>query len=540
MTSTTIVTTALPYANGPLHLGHMVEHIQADIWVRNQRMQGNTCLFLSGDDAHGTPIMLRANEQGITPEALIASVQSAHQQDAKDFLIDYDYYGSTHSTNNQQLVYDIYNKLREQGLITTRPIEQAYDEQAGMFLPDRFVKGTCPSCGAADQYGDNCDVCGATYSPIDLIDPYSTVSNTTPTRKTSTHYFFTLSAIQSTLETWIHQADIQPAVRNKLQEWLQSTLRDWDISRDGPYFGFPIPDAENAFFYVWVDAPIGYFSILQSYLESQGSDDFARFITPNSEDKLIHFIGKDITYFHGLFWPAMLHAANYKRPDAIYAHGFLTVNGAKMSKSKGTFITARTYLESLPPEYLRYYLATRLSDGVDDLDLHWEEFTQKINADLIGKVINIASRTSGFITKKFDGKLADQLHNRAIVDAALAKKSDIIQLYNERRYSQATATIMQLADTANQYIAQQAPWQLSKDPDQAILVQQVCTTSLNLFKILITYLAPILPETAAKSRDFLQVNDTSWEGADQLLLGHTIAPYRHLLTRVESQHIPTE
>lgn len=540
MTGTTIVTTALTYANGPLHLGHMVEHIQADIWVRNQRMQGNTCIFLSGDDAHGTPIMLRANEQDTTPEAMVADIHAHHQQDAKDFLIDYDYYGSTHSTNNQQLVYDIYEKLQKKGLITTRAIEQAYDEQAGMFLPDRFVKGTCPVCKATDQYGDNCDVCGATYSPIDLIDPYSTLSNTTPIRKTSTHYFFTLSALQATLEAWIDCADIQVPVRNKLQEWLQSSLRDWDISRDAPYFGFPIPDADHAYFYVWVDAPVGYFSILQSYLQSQERSDFTRFITPDSEDKLIHFVGKDITYFHGLFWPAMLHAANYKRPDAIYAHGFLTVNGQKMSKSKGTFITARTYLDNLPPEYLRYYLATRLSDGVDDLDLHWEEFMHKINTDLIGKVINIASRTSGFITKKFDGKLASQLHNPTIITNALAKKADIIRLYNERRYSQATATIMLLADTANQYIAQQAPWQLNKDPEQALLVQEVCTTALNLFKILITYLAPILPETARKSRQFLQVDTMNWDSLEHILLGHTIAPYRHLLTRVELPQIPTE
>jgi methionyl-tRNA synthetase len=541
MTEKALITTALIYANGPLHLGHIVEQIQADIWVRNKRMQGVDCVFISGDDAHGTPIMLSAAKQNITPEEMIKTIHMEHKNDSKDFLISYDYYDSTHNETNKEIVYDIYAKLKQQELIHTKNILQAYDETKGMFLPDRFIKGSCPKCGAKEQYGDNCEACGATYSPVDLIDPYSTLSNTKPTTKESEHYFFKLGSMQTQIEAWLSSAPIQAAVGNKLQEWLNSSLRDWDISRDAPYFGFNIPGADDKFFYVWLDAPIGYFGILKNYADTTSANiNFAEYINPDSDIKMYHFIGKDITYFHGLFWPAMLAAAKYKLPEAIYAHGFLTVNGKKMSKSKGTFITARQYLDKLSPEYLRYYIATRLADGVDDLDLNWDEFTTKINSDLIGKVINIASRTSGFIHKKFDGKLSGNLDDENIIATMLEAKDTIIKHYDNRQYNLATNKIMQLADKANQYIANKEPWKQIKDPKLHDQVHKVCTTSINMFKIIITYLAPILPETAKNSMDFLNINSLDWQEIDNILLNHEIKPYKHLLARVDKKDIPTK
>lgn len=533
---TMLVTSALPYGNGHLHLGHLVEHIQTDIWVRAHRLQGIDCISICGDDAHGTPIMLKAEQLGMTPEALTAAMQASHEADFKAFAIDYDQYHSTHSAENQQLANAIYAKLQAAGAIVSHTVKQAYDPVKNMFLPDRYVKGTCPKCGAADQYGDNCEACGATYAPTELKNPVSAISGATPIEKESLHYFFDLPKYESLLQAWTAQGHLQPEVANKLAEWFDSGLRQWDISRDAPYFGFPIPGTTDKYFYVWLDAPIGYMASFARYCQRTGLD-FDRFWQAESNTELYHFVGKDIVYFHALFWPAMLAASGHRTPTAIYTHGFLTVEGQKMSKSRGTFIEARTYLQHLHPEYLRYYFAAKLNGRVDDLDLNFEDFMQRVNAELIGKVVNIASRCAGFINKRFDGQLSDSLHDPALWSALLAPKAEILAAYTQRDTAKAIRLIMDCADLANQYIDQHKPWALAKDESQMAAVQAICTMGLNAFYLIMSYLKPVLPMMAAASEQFLACAPMDFTRMEQPLLKHKIEPFTPLLTRVEREKI---
>jgi methionyl-tRNA synthetase len=527
-----LVTSALPYANGAIHLGHLVEYIQTDIWVRFQKMRGHACYYVCADDAHGTPIMLRAQAEGITPEDLIARVGEEHRADFRDFHIGFDHYHSTHSDENRELATRIYRALQAGGHIKTRTITQAYDPEKEMFLPDRFIKGECPRCGAADQYGDSCEACGATYAPTELKNPRSAVSGATPVERDSEHYFFQLGDFAAMLKRWTRAGHLQPEVANKLGEWFQDGLRDWDISRDAPYFGFEIPDAPGKYFYVWLDAPIGYMASFKALCDQSGLD-FDRFWARDSDAELYHFIGKDIIYFHALFWPAMLEGAGLRTPSAIFAHGFLTVNGQKMSKSRGTFIKARSYLDHLNPEYLRYYFAAKLASGVDDLDLSLEDFSQRVNADLVGKVVNIASRCAGFIGKLSGGRLATELPDPELFDTFARCESEIAGLYEKREFGHAMREIMALADRANQYIDEQKPWVLAKQEGQEQRVQAICTQGLNLFRVLITYLKPVLPAMAAQVEGFLQIEPLTWDSIATPLTGHTIAPFKPLMTRID-------
>ena len=531
-----LVTSALPYANGSIHLGHLVEYIQTDIWVRFQKMQGHECHYVCADDAHGTPIMLRAQSEGITPETLIANIAKEHQTDFKDFSIGFDNFHSTHSDENKALAQQIYLANREAGHITTRTISQAYDPEKEMFLPDRFIKGECPKCGANDQYGDNCEVCGATYAPTDLINPISAVSGATPITKESEHYFFKLANFESALKSWTTGGHLQDEVSNKLDEWLESGLRDWDISRDAPYFGFEIPDAPDKFFYVWLDAPIGYLASFKHYCERTGID-FDEYMKPDSTTEMVHFIGKDIIYFHALFWPAMLQGANFRLPNNIYAHGFLTVDGKKMSKSRGTFINARTYLNYLNPEYLRYYYAAKLSSGIEDIDLNLEDFQNRINSDLVGKVINIASRCAGFINKGFEGKLSSSLSEPILFKEFVDKSTAIADKMENREFGHAMREIIGLADKANQYIDEKKPWTLAKEEGQEQQVQDICTMGINLFRVLIIYLKPVLPETAKQAETFLNIYPLQWADIPNPILSQDINKFKPLMTRVESEKI---
>ncbi len=532
-----LVTSALPYANGPIHIGHLVEYIQTDIWARMQRMSGNECYYVCADDTHGTPIMLRAAQEGTTPEVLIERVHKEHQADFSDFLIEFDNYYSTNSDENRVLATGIYTRLRDAGMIEPRMIEQAFDPEREMFLPDRYIKGECPRCHATDQYGDACEQCGATYDPTELIDPRSTLSDATPVRRNSEHYFFRLSQCRSFLERWLHGGvagePLQEESRNKLEEWFESGLRDWDISRDAPYFGFEIPDAPGKYLYVWLDAPVGYMASFRNFCDRNGLsfDDYWR---PEHDTELHHFIGKDILYFHALFWPAMLHHAGYRTPTRIHVHGFLTVNGKKMSKSRGTFIMARTFLDHLNPEYLRYYFAAKLNDRVEDIDLNLEDFVNRVNSDVIGKYINIASRTAGFIHKRFAGRLVDSLPETELaVLAPLQHAHESIRAcFERRRYSEAIRLIMDLADQGNAYINEQAPWTLKSESEQARL-HAICTTGINLFRLLTIYLKPVMPALAEKVEKFLQVPSLDWADSQVLLLGHEIDRYRHLAKRIE-------
>jgi len=532
-----LVTSALPYANGSIHLGHLVEYIQTDIWCRFQRLRDHNCFYVCADDAHGTPIMLRARQDGITPEELIAVIQKEHEADFADFLIEFDSYHSTHSDENREFANNIYTKLRDAGHITTRTISQAYDPEAEMFLPDRFIRGTCPKCGAEDQYGDNCEVCGATYAPTELKNPVSAISGATPVEKNSEQYFFKLSDFESMLKDWTRAGHVQIEIANKLNELFEEGLQDWDISRNAPYWGFEIPDAPGKYFYVWMDAPIGYMASFKK-LCTEKNISFDKYWGKDSNAELYHFIGKDIARFHTLFWPAVLHGAGYRKPTKIFCHGFLTVNGTKMSKSRGTFITARTFLNNLNPEYLRYYYATKLTSGIDDIDLNLEDFMQRVNSDLVGKVVNIASRCAGFIKKNFDNKLAGKLPepdlHKELVDAG----ETIATCFENREYSKAVREIMALADRANVYIDNNKPWVLIKEAGQEQMVQAVCTQGINLFRILITYLKPILPETAKKSEIFLNC-ELRWNSLDQPLLDHTINKFKPLMTRIEQTQIET-
>jgi len=531
-----LVTSALPYANGSIHLGHLVEYIQTDIWVRFQKMQGNECHYVCADDAHGTPIMLRAQSEGIEPEALIANVAKEHQADFKDFSIGFDNFHSTHSDENKALAQQIYLANRDAGHITTRTISQAYDPEKEMFLPDRFIKGECPKCGASDQYGDNCESCGATYTPTDLLNPISAVSGATPVTRESEHYFFKLANFESTLKSWVTGGHLQDEVSNKLNEWLESGLRDWDISRDTPYFGFAIPDAPDKFFYVWLDAPIGYLASFKHYCDRTGVD-FDEYMKPDTTTEMVHFIGKDIIYFHALFWPAMLQGANFRLPNNIYAHGFLTVNGKKMSKSRGTFINARTYLNYLNPEYLRYYYAAKLSSGIEDIDLNFEDFQNRINSDLVGKVVNIASRCAGFINKRFEGNLSHSLSEPTLFEEFIGKSASIADKMENREFNHAMREIIGLADKANQYIDEKKPWALAKEEGQEQQVHDICTMGINLFRVLITYLKPVLPETAKQAESFLNISPLQWADIPNPILNHGINKFKPLMTRIESDKI---
>ena len=531
-----LVTSALPYANGSIHLGHMVEYIQTDIWVRFQKLRGHECHYVCADDAHGTPIMLRAQNEGITPEQLIADTHTEHSADFADFNIAFDNFHSTHSDENKALASQVYLANREAGHISTRTISQAYDPEKEMFLPDRFIRGTCPKCKADDQYGDNCEACGATYDSTDLINPVSAVSGATPITKDSEHYFFTLGDFEESLKEWTRGGHLQTEVSHKLDEWFEGGLRDWDISRDAPYFGFEIPDAPNKFFYVWLDAPIGYLASFKNYCDRTGVD-FNEFMKADSTTEMVHFIGKDIIYFHALFWPAMLQGAGFRLPNSIYAHGFLTVDGKKMSKSRGTFIKARTYLDHLNPEYLRYYYAAKLSSGIDDIDLNLEDFQSRINSDLVGKVVNIASRCAGYISKKCEGKLSSTLANPELFNEFTSQAETIAEKMENREFGHAMRDIMALADKANQYIDDMKPWTLAKEEGNEQLVNDIYSMGINLFRILAIYLKPVLPETIAQAEAFLNGGELNWSDITKPLLDHSITKFKPLMTRIEADKI---
>jgi methionyl-tRNA synthetase len=531
-----LVTSALPFANGPLHLGYILEAVQTDIWVRFQKLQGHECYYVCADDTHGTAIMLKAQAEGITPEQLIAQVNIEHKRDLDEMLIGLDNFGSTHSPENQALCNRMYLTVREAGYIDRRSVRQAYDESANMFLPDRYVKGICPVCGTADQYGDNCENCGSTYTPADLKDPISVVSGTPPVWRESEHYFFKLSAFEKALHAWVRSGAVQESVVRKLDEWFSQGLRDWDISREAPYFGFEIPDAPGKYFYVWFDAPIGYLASF-TQLCARGGLKFDDFFAADSAAELHHFIGKDILYFHTLFWPAVLQAAKMRRPTAVHAHGFLTINGQKMSKSRGTFITARRYLEKFPAEYLRYYFAAKLGPGIDDMDMNLDEFATRLNSEIVGKLVNIASRCAGFIARTSAGKLADRLPDRELYAAFVAAGDGIAKSYENLDTAAAIRDIMALCDRANQYVDSRKPWMLAKDPKNAAEVQSVCTQALNLFRVLMIYLEPVLPSMAARVRAFFQEPGWTWASAATPLLATSINAYEPLAVRLDPKAV---
>lgn len=530
-----LVTSALPYANGPIHLGHLVEYIQTDIWVRFQKQRGNSCTYVCADDAHGTPIMLKADQMGISPQQLIDKVSEEHQRDFAGFMVNFDNYYSTHSEENRHFASLIYTRLRDAGHIAKRTITQAYDPEKQMFLPDRFIKGECPKCGAADQYGDSCEVCGATYSPTELKNAYSAVSGAKPIEKDSEHYFFKLEDFEDFLKEWV-DTHVQAQMKHKLNEWFESGLQQWDISRDAPYWGFEIPDAPGKYFYVWLDAPIGYMASFKNWADKNGVN-FDDYWAKDSDAELYHFIGKDIAYFHTLFWPAELHGAGFRTPTGVFCHGFLTVNGQKMSKSRGTFIMAETYLKHLKPEYLRYYFAAKLGSGIDDIDLSLDDFRLRVNADLVNKVVNIASRCAGFLTKKFDGQLADELAEPALYAEAVAAGTSIADAYEKREYARAMREIMALADKANQYIDAAEPWVLAKQEGKEAEVQACCSMGINLFRIILNYLAPVLPEVAKQGAEFLNIDDLSWDAVATPLRNHKINRFKPLMQRVEPEQI---
>ncbi|NMZ94110.1 methionine--tRNA ligase [Pseudomonas panacis] len=528
-----LVTSALPYANGSIHLGHMLEYIQTDMWVRFQKHRGNQCIYVCADDAHGSAIMLRAEKEGITPEQLIANVQAEHSADFAEFLVDFDNFHSTHSAENRELSSQIYLRLKDAGHIATRSITQYFDPEKKMFLADRFIKGTCPKCGTEDQYGDNCEKCGATYAPTDLKNPRSAISGAIPVLKDSQHFFFKLPDFQQMLQTWTRSGTLQDAVANKIAEWLDAGLQQWDISRDAPYFGFEIPGEPGKYFYVWLDAPIGYMASFKNLCDRTPELDFDAFWGKDSTAELYHFIGKDIVNFHALFWPAMLEGSGYRKPTGIAVHGYLTVNGQKMSKSRGTFIKARTYLDHLSPEYLRYYYASKLGRGVDDLDLNLEDFVQKVNSDLVGKVVNIASRCAGFIHKGNAGLLVAENAAPELTDAFLAAAPSIADAYEARDFARAMREIMGLADRANAWIADKAPWSLNKQEGKQAEVQAICATGVNLFRQLVIFLKPVLPLLAADAEAFLNVAPLTWNDHATLLSNHQLNEFKPLMTRID-------
>ena len=540
-----LVTSALPYANGQIHIGHLVEYVQTDIWVRFQRMRGHEVHYVGADDTHGTPIMLRAEKEGLTPKELIANVWKEHKRDFDDFLISFDNYYTTDSPENENLSQSIYLKLRDAGLIEMRSIEQAYDPVKEMFLPDRFIKGECPKCGAKDQYGDSCEKCGATYSPTDLKNPFSVVSGATPIKKVSDHYFFKLSdpRCETFLREWTQvKTPLQPEARNKMKEWVgqpgESKLGDWDISRDAPYFGFEIPDAPGKYFYVWLDAPIGYYASFLNYCQAKGMN-FEEWVRPDTTTEQYHFIGKDILYFHTLFWPATLHFAGYRTPTNVFAHGFLTVDGEKMSKSRGTLISAHSVIESgFNPEWFRYYFATKLNASMEDLDLNLQDFVARVNSDLLGKYINIASRSAGFLVKRFGGVVSDAAMNNPLLKEIASASEKIAELYEAREYAKALRTIMELADKVNAFVDENKPWEIAKDPERESDLQRVCSVTLEAFRLLSLYLKPVLPQVTAGVEDFLSVPAMTWNDVKTPLSSqHPIKAYKHLMTRVEAPQI---
>ncbi|MCC8379148.1 methionine--tRNA ligase [Xenorhabdus sp. PB30.3] len=527
-----LVTCALPYANGPIHLGHILEHIQADIWVRYHRMRGKEVHFVCADDAHGTPIMLKAQQAGITPEEMIDKVNLEHQQDFAGFAISYDNYHSTHSEENRALASNIYLKLKQNGYIKNRTIAQLFDPEKSMFLPDRFVKGTCPKCKSEDQYGDNCEVCGTTYAPTELINPRSVVSGATPEMRETEHFFFDLPAFSDMLQQWTRSGTLQEQVANKMQEWFESGLQQWDITRDAPYFGFEIPDEPGKYFYVWLDAPIGYMGSFQNLCDKRDDLNFDEFWEKDSKTDLYHFIGKDIVYFHSLFWPAMLEGSNYRKPTNVFVHGYITVNGTKMSKSRGTFIKAETYLKHLDADCLRYYYAAKLSSRIDDIDLNLEDFVQRVNSDIVNKVVNLASRNAGFINKRFGGKLADKLADPALYQKFVDAAQGIEEDFTNREFGKAIREIMALADLANRYVDEQAPWVIAKQEGRDADLQAVCSMGINLFRVLMTYLKPILPGLTERAEAFLNT-ELTWDGISQPLLNHNVSPFKALFNRIE-------
>ena len=547
MTRKILVTSALPYANGSIHLGHMVEHIQTDVWVRFQKLRGHECHYCCADDTHGTPVMLAAQKQGIAPEDMIAKVREEHLADFTGFFIGYDNYYSTHSPENKQFSQDIYRALKANGKIESRVIEQLFDPEKQMFLPDRFVKGECPKCHAQDQYGDNCEVCGTTYSPTELINPYSAVSGAKPELRESEHFFFKLGECADFLKAWTSgnnphdgKPHLQPEALNKMKEWLgegeETTLSDWDISRDAPYFGFEIPDAPGKYFYVWLDAPVGYMASFKNLCDRIGID-FDEYFKANSQTEMYHFIGKDILYFHALFWPAMLHFSGHRAPTGVYAHGFLTVDGQKMSKSRGTFITAKSYLEQgLNPEWMRYYIAAKLNSKIEDIDLNLQDFISRVNSDLVGKYVNIAARASGFIAKRFEGRLKD-VSGSALLAKLAAESDTIAEQYENREYARALRDIMALADAVNEYVDANKPWELAKQEGQDERLHEVCSELINAFTMLTAYLAPVLPQTAANAARFLNLDAITWANTRETLGEHAINKYEHLMQRVEQKQV---
>ena len=531
-----VVTSALPYANGSIHLGHLVEYIQTDIWARSQKMSGNECVYICADDSHGTPIMLKAKELGITPEELIEKTYDEHVKDFKDFQIEFDNFHTTHSDENKEISQKIYQSLRDKGNVVSKEIEQFYDNEAKMFLPDRFIKGECPKCGAKDQYGDSCEECGATYSPTDVKNPISTVSNTTPVTKKTEHVFFQLSSYESFLKEWMQNNEIQKEIKNKLSEWLEGGLVDWDITRDKPYFGFEIPDLKDKYFYVWLDAPIGYIASHKNYCDKNKQnyiDDWKE----GSKTELYHFIGKDIAYFHGLFWPAMLEGAGMRKPNGVYCHGFLTIDGEKMSKSRGTFFNARTYLNHLLPDYLRYYFSSRLTNKIEDIDLNFDDFMTRVNSDLVGKIINIGSRCAKFINKDFDSQLSSEIGNKELVKSVLSRKEEIIQNYEARNYAANIRIISSLSDEVNKYLDNEKPWIKIKDESTKGHVQTICSDGINGFKFIIGYLKPVLPEIANKVENLLNCDSITWSNIDNQLKDHKINAFVPLITRINKESI---
>ena len=530
-----LVTSALPYANGSLHLGHLLEQVQTDIWVRFQKSRGHDCTYVCADDAHGTAIMLTAEKLGITPQQQIDNIRQEHERDSAGFLIGFDNFHTTHSEENRFWCETIYQSLKDNDHIASRSITQAFDPEKQLFLADRFIKGTCPRCKTPDQYGDNCEACGATYGPAELIDPVSAISGATPVEKESTHFFFKLPEYEDMLKAWLASDTLQPQVANKLREWTDAGLQEWDISRDAPYFGFEIPGEPGKYFYVWLDAPIGYIASFQHYCDRTGHD-FDSYWQPGKDTELYHFIGKDIINFHGLFWPAMLHSAGLRAPTAVYAHGFLTVNGTKMSKSRGTFIKAGTYLEYLDAEYLRYYFAAKLNSSIDDIDLNLEDFVQRVNSDVVGKIVNIASRCAGFLLKGFDNRLTPTCAEQQLVDGFISRGETIAQLYEQREFNKAIREIVSLADRANQYIDEKKPWILAKQEGAEQEVHEVCSVGVNLFRVLMTYLKPVLPVMAEKAEAFLNCS-LDWTALDAPLLAHELAKFKPLLTRIDNKQV---
>ena len=532
-----LVTSALPYVNGSPHMGHLVEYIQTDIWVRFQKLRGHKCTYVCASDAHGTPIMIKARELGISPEQLTAHFTQEFVRDFDEFGVDFDNYHTTHSPENEALTVEMFEALRAAGDIYTKTIEQAYDEQEGMFLPDRFVRGTCPVCKTEDQYGDSCENCGATYSPADLLNPVSVLSGTAPVKRESEHYFFRLSEYGDRLRQWMQEATLDKNVIAKLEEWFEAGLQDWDISRDAPYFGFRIPGTDDKYFYVWLDAPVGYPASFKHLCTRRDDLDFDEYWRPGSDTELYHFIGKDIMYFHTLFWPAVLQGSGFRTPTSVYAHGFLTVNGQKMSKSRGTFIKARTYLDNLDPSYLRYYYAAKLGPTIEDIDLNFDDFVARVNSDLVGKLVNIASRCAGFINKRFDGQLSDELPEPALFEEVAGASETIAAHYENREFSKAMRLVMSLADKANRYIDDKKPWVMVKDEAQLADVQHVCTQGLNLFRSLMIYLAPVIPAVADGAREFLGEDVWHWHDAKKSLTNRKINKFKPLLTRVEPAQV---